>query len=118
MIKKFSSLLLAIIMILTLNGVIHCGPSFCSNNSGCKTQSPCCECCCLKSADSMAAIATANPAQVDPAFVADLTVIPSASVVNVIVHKGCEACFKDPQLMSKLNECKLFKMFVSRKDFV
>jgi hypothetical protein len=48
----------------------------------------------------------------------ETTIIPAISIVKLSEHKTRETFTNDPQLISKLNECKLFKMFVSRKDFV
>jgi len=118
MFKKLSLRLFIILLAFSLNGLVCCGPSFCSNNSGCHQEGPACDCCCLQSAGNLSAIASANPDPTDPVIVSDTTSIPSISTVKITVHKDCEIRIKDPRLMSKLNESKLFKLFISRKDFV
>jgi hypothetical protein len=116
--KSFARILLSAALIFTLNGLVCCLPSFCSNDSGCHSQAPCPECCCFTSADNLNAIASANPSSTDLSFTADTTSTPVVATVKVAAVKDRGICFKEPRLLSKLNECKLFKMFVSRKDFV
>lgn len=118
MVKNKSICLLILVLAVSMNGLVCCSPAFCSNNSGCHSQDPACECCCLKSAGNISAIASANPGQTDPVSISDSTSIPAISAVKVTVHQDREVCFKDPRLMSKLNECKFTRQFVSRKDFV
>ena len=118
MLKNKAVYLLIIVLAVSINSLVCCSPSFCSNNSGCQSKDPCCECCCLKSAGNITAIVSPNPGQTDPVFTAEPTNTPVISAVKVTIRQDREVCFKDPRLMSKLNECKFTRQFVSRKDFV
>ncbi len=119
MMKRHMKVLFAAALILRrLNGLVCCSPSFCQNNSSCHSQGHCRECCCLKSSDVPSAVASTNSDPADLTFIAATSSIPVVAAVKVTTYKDREICYKDPGLTCKLNECRLFKMFVSRKDFV